>query len=123
MVPLGGETESQFPPDVVDGIAEKLAAEPELVTLTDWLAPAPPVVEEKDNELGFAERLAAVAMATLRILKLLVSEMYRFPALSNAMSCGKFNCALAAGPPSPENPAVLPTTVVMIPAGSTRRIL
>ena len=75
MVPLAGVTESQLPPDVVEAVAVKLADAPELVTLTDWLAPAPPVVEEKDNELGLAERAAAVAMATLRILKLLVSEM------------------------------------------------
>ena len=40
--------------------------------------------------------------ATLRILWLFVSAMYRMPEASRAMPLGKFSCALIAGPPSPE---------------------
>ncbi len=62
---------------------------------------------------------------TFRMRKLEASMRYRFPAASTATLVGSFNCAVVAGPPSPENPPLPlpppPATVWMIPSGETRR--
>ena len=52
-----------------------------------------------------------------------MSQINNRPSGSNAMLCGCRSCALAAGPPSPENPATpVPATVEMIfDFASTRR--
>src|ERR1035437_10179200 len=42
---------------------------------------------------------------TWRMRLFLESAMYILPFGSKAMPCGEFNCALTAGPPSPEKPA------------------
>ena len=49
--------------------------------------------------------------------------MYRLPAASTATPWGPFNCALAAGPPSPEYPVdPFPATVpMMAPLAETLR--
>ena len=58
---------------------------------------------------------------TLRIRLLFVSAIYRLPAPSMATPPGGFaSCALVAGPPSPEKPAVpFHATVVIIPFAET----
>src|SRR5690242_16880505 len=63
-------------------------------------------------------------VSTLRMRSLPESAMYRLPAPSRDTPCGKFICALDAGPPSPENPPTpVPAMVVIVPLVSTRRML
>src|ERR1019366_7246980 len=50
------------------------------------------------------------------------SVTYRLPAASKAKPNGAFNCALAAAPPSPVDPAVpVPAKVVIVPVDATLR--
>ena len=59
---------------------------------------------------------------TLRTRLPLNSVIYRLPAASRVKPNGAFNAALAAGPPSPEDPAVpLPAKVEIAPADVTLR--
>ena len=59
-----------------------------------------------------------VAASTRRMRWLNVSEKYRLPARSNAISNGPFSSASLAFPPSPANPfSPVPIAVVMIQAG------
>src|SRR5437016_802664 len=60
---------------------------------------------------------------TFRIRLLKVSAIKRFPEASTATPIGRFNAAEAAGPLSPENPAVpLPANVMITPDADTFRI-
>src|SRR5579871_1970401 len=64
---------------------------------------------------------------TSRTTQLLVSAMYMLPFESKASAFGLLSFAFVAGPPSPEydgypQPVPSPTTVEMMPLGSTFRI-
>ena len=85
------------------------------LTATPPSPPAPP----PENVL-----MLPVAKSTFRILLLLVSAMYTFPAVSTATPCSALSCALVATPPSPLNPLVFTPATVLIDcvAASTRRI-
>ena len=62
-----------------------------------------------------------VAASTRRMRWLNVSEKYRLPARSNAMSNGPFSSASLAFPPSPANPfSPVPIAVVMIQSAICR---
>jgi hypothetical protein len=49
------------------------------------------------------------------------SAIKKPPSAVAATPSGPSSWALVAGPPSPENPCVLPATVVIVPSGDTRR--
>ena len=58
----------------------------------------------------------------LRMLRLGASKKKRSPAPYTAILMGA-TCAMAAGPPSPEEePLPFPATVVMVPSGVTSRM-
>src|SRR5579871_1826667 len=53
---------------------------------------------------------------TFRTRLFMESAMYKLPDASTATLCGENNCALVAGPPSPEKPPmVVPATVEITP--------
>src|SRR5439155_21311646 len=62
--------------------------------------------------------------STNRITSLSVSAIRKPPSAVAATPKGKLSSAAAAGPPSPVEPDIVsvPATVVILPAGETRRI-
>src|SRR5262249_57417908 len=77
----------------------------------------------RDGEPPPATVVMILLEEILRMRALPVSALKRFPALSTATALGPVNCALMAGPPSPEDPGEpLPASVVMIPSEETLRM-
>src|SRR5689334_19999933 len=60
--------------------------------------------------------VVTIPPATLRMRPLYSSATYKFPAGSVARAATPLNCALIAGPPSPEYPTIpVPATLVTVP--------
>ena len=82
-----------------------------------WASPAP-----AETPVGTPGAVAAPTDSTWRTRLFFESAMSRLPAVSTWMRAGLLISAAVAGPPSPlEPPLPVPTTVVMVPAGSTLR--
>src|SRR5207248_223186 len=89
-----------------------------------WAAVAGPPSPEKPDVPLPATVVIVPADETRRMRLLLKSAIRKPPSAVAATPEGALSWAAVAGPPSPEKPDVpLPATVVIVPAGETRRML
>src|SRR5215831_7185702 len=76
-----------------------------------WAGPVAP----EDDATPVPAIVEIIPPETLRTRLFQLSAIYRFPELSTARPCGRYNWAEEAGPPSPEKPEVpVPATVVIM---------
>ena len=133
VVPLGGETDSHELPLVtlavyaIPGTASKLLAAVPVSAVSVAATGLPPLAWDSDRletpaAIGLPKN--GVATRTSRMRLLVTSAMYKLPAESIATPSGKLSDALAARPPSPENPKLpSPATVVIVPFDTFRTTL
>src|ERR1035437_3217964 len=94
-------------PTVATEIALLLHVPPEIASLNVAVFATQTEVEPSTEIDGWG--------VTLRMRKLLPSEIYIFPPASKTTKLGPFSFAAVAGPLSPANPAMLiPATVVIV---------
>ena len=82
------------------------------------LVAGPPSPDLPATPVPATALMMVVPASTTRTRFAGLSEIYRFPAPSNASACGLLNIASVAGPPSPKSPILaLPAYTLMIRVG------